>query len=172
MAIKTLPQRAALLCGNWLGLGNRWCLCVIPADSFFNIWFAQMQRHLVWDCKAKESAALFFFFAVTQWASLRFLQSPWLQTLTPVDRAEEWKNRKKSTEPSAPVWPDGKQEEPKKKDSTQSKKGNRMKEKRSIFHWKNGLYHSHWEFHLRGDKISCQAGRCCLERSSKVDSWP
>lgn len=61
MAIQTLPQRAALLCGNWLGLGNRWCLCVIPADSFFNIWFAQMQRHLVWDCKAKESAALFFF---------------------------------------------------------------------------------------------------------------
>lgn len=52
-----------------------------------NIWFAQIQRHLVQDGKAKESAALFF--SVTQWSLLRFLQSPWLLTLTPVDRAEE-----------------------------------------------------------------------------------
>lgn len=91
-----------------------------------SIWFGQMQRHLVWDCKAKESAALFF--CCDSMGFTTVSTEPMAANSHTCGQSRGVKEQSKEHRILCPCVERWKTRRTKGKDSTKSKKGNRMEE--------------------------------------------
>lgn len=121
MAIRMLPMQH--LARFWK-LGGISMLFRIALS--LNIWFGQMQRHLVWDCKVKESAALFF--CCDSMGFTTVSTEPMAANSHTCGQSRGVKEQIKEHRIFCPCVERWKTRTTKGKDSTKSKKGNRMEE--------------------------------------------
>lgn len=91
-----------------------------------NIWFGQMRRHLVWDCKAKESATPFF--CCDSMGFTTVSTEPTAANSHTCGQSRGVKEQSKEHRIFCPCVERWKTRRTKGKDSTKNKKGNRMEE--------------------------------------------
>ncbi len=114
------------LCSSSLGFGN-WVASQCHPDSLSsNIWFGQMLRHLEWDCKAKESATPFF--CCDSMGFTTVSTEPMAANSHNCGQSRGVKEQSKEHKIFCPCVERWKTRRTKGKDSTKSKKGNRMEE--------------------------------------------